>query len=256
MTIQSMIWLFSEEMISVNLMDIVGRHVGSLYVIGYDGYYDKTKSGYKGHWYKCNCECGKSCLVRRDHLVKRRVKSCGRCFKIIPEGEHYRYICQNGNSFIFDREDYQMLSGRYCYVTSNGNGYGYAMSREVDGSQKQVSRLLLNLSNGDYVDHINGNHLDNRRCNLRIATVSENSQNARIRYDNSTGFKGVSYNKRRSKYRSYINNAGRQLHIGYFDNPEDAARAYDTAARFLYGEFACVNFPQPGEQGCRRNQTA
>lgn len=240
----------------MNLTDIVGTRIGNLYVLDYDGFYDKTKSGHKGHWYKCNCNCGKTCLMRRDHLVEKRVKSCGRCFKIVSEGDHYRYICQNGNSFIFSKEDYHLLSNRYCFVTSNESGYGYAMSRDPDGSQIQISRLLLNLSNEDFVDHINGNHLDNRRCNLRIATVSENSRNARIRCDNSSGFKGVSYNRRKSKYRSYINSDGRQFHIGYFDNPEDAARVYDTAARFLFGEFACVNFPQPGEQGCRRNSTA
>ena len=239
----------------MNLMDIVGSRIGNLKVLGYVGYYDKTGSGYKGHWYECNCDCGKTCLMRRDHLVEKRVKSCGKCFNIVPEGDHFRYVCQNGNSFIFDRVDYQILSDRYCYVTSNRNGYGYAMSREDDGSQKQISRLLLNLSDEDYVDHINGDHLDNRRSNLRIANVSENSHNARIRCDNSSGFKCVSYNRRKRKYRSYINNCGKQHHIGYFDNPEDAARAYDTAARFLFGEFACVNYPRPGEQGCRRNQT-
>lgn len=238
----------------MNLTDIVGRKTGKLSIVEFDGYYDKTGSGHNNYWYKCNCDCGKTCLMRRDHLVNKKVKSCGKCFKIVSEGDHYRYICQNGNSFIFDREDYDVLSERFCYVTTNGSEYGYAMSREPDGRQEQVSRLLLNLSNENYVDHINGNHLDNRRCNLRIVTVSENSHNARIRVDNSSGFKGVSYNKRKEKFRSYININRKQIHIGYFDNPEDAARAYDTAARFLFGEFACVNFPRPGEQGCRRNR--
>lgn len=238
----------------MNPLDIVGKQIGNLNVMSVDGYYDKSGSGYKKYWYKCRCDCGKTCLVRRDHLVDRRVKTCGKCFRIVPEGDHYRYICQNGNSFIFDKVDYPLLSNRYCFVTSTSNGYGYAMSRDSDGSQKQILRLLLNLSNDKYVDHINGDHLDNRRRNLRIASASENNYNARIRCDNSSGFKGVSFNKRKDKYRSYINFERKPIHIGYFDNPEDAARAYDTAARFLFGEFACVNFPLPGENGCRGNQ--
>ena len=80
--------------------------------------------------------------------------------------------------------------------------------------------------NGMQVDHRNGDGLDNRRCNLRIVTVSQNQHNSKIRCDNSTGFKGVSFNKRISKYTSQIQIEGKRVFLGYFNTPEDAAKAY------------------------------
>ena len=73
----------------------------------------------------------------------------------------------------------------------------------------------------------------------------------RLPTHNTSGFKGVSFRKDRGKYRAYISINNRIKHLGYYDTPEDAARAYDEAARFYFAEFACVNFPRPGEQGCR-----
>lgn len=238
----------------MNPNDIVGMRFGKLRVTALDGYYDKSGSGSNYHWYRCVCDCGKVCLSRRDHLIDGRKKSCGRCYKIIPEEGHMRYICQNGNSFIFDADDYGLFSNRFCYVTTLEDGCGHVMSRASNGRIEQVSRLILNLSGTLFVDHINGDHLDNRKSNLRIATVKENSRNAVIRNDNTSGFKGVSFFRRRGKYRAYINIDQKQKHLGYFNDPEEAARAYDEAARYYFGEFACVNFPLPGEQGCLRNQ--
>ena len=238
----------------MNPNDIIGMRFGKLKVTALDGYYDKNGSGSNYHWYRCVCDCGKVCLSRRDHLVDGRKKSCGRCYRIIPEEGHMRYICQNGNSFIFDADDYRLFSNRFCYVTTLEDGCSHVMSRASNGKIEQVSRLILNLSDAFFVDHINGDHLDNRKCNLRIATVKENSRNAGIRNDNTSGFKGVSFFRRRGKYRAYINIDQKQKHLGYFDDPEEAARAYDEAARSYFGEFACVNFPLPGEQGCLRNQ--
>lgn len=238
----------------MNATDIVGKRFGKLLVVAFDGYYEKNGKGRKYHWYRCRCDCGNECLSRRDHLTDERKKSCGRCNKIIPENDYFRYICQNGNSFLFDAEDYEKIAGMYCYVTTLDDGHGYAMYRDRDGKIKQLSRLILELPEGLFVDHVNGDHLDNRRSNLRAARVSDNSRNARIRNDNTSGFKGVSFFKRKERYRAYINFEKKQIHIGYFDTPEEAARAYDTAARFLFGEFACVNFPREGEQGCQRIQ--
>lgn len=238
----------------MNPNDIIGMRFGKLRVTALDGHYDKSGAGRNYHWYRCLCDCGKVCLSRRDHLVDGRKKSCGRCYKIIPEEGHMRYICQNGNSFIFDADDYELFSNRFCFVTTLENGCNYAMFRASNGKIEQVSRLILNLSDKLFVDHINGDHLDNRKCNLRISTVKENSRNARIRNDNTSGFKGVSFFRRRGKYRAYINIDQKQKHLGYFNNPEEAARAYDKAARFFFGEYACLNFPDDDEQSCFREE--
>jgi len=93
-------------------------------------------------------------------------------------------------------------------------------------------------------DHINHNTLDNRRENLRKCTHFQNTRNTKIRSDNSSGFKGVSFHKVTDKWAAYGCVQGKIKHLGLFDSREDAARAYDTYAKMFYGEFATLNFPQ------------
>jgi hypothetical protein len=95
------------------------------------------------------------------------------------------------------------------------------------------------------VDHTNGDGLDNRRANLRAATCTENARNVRVHRDNLAGWKGVSKAppRVRARWRARIWVDGRELRLGYFDDPEAAARAYDAAAREYFGAFAALNFP-------------
>lgn len=93
---------------------------------------------------------------------------------------------------------------------------------------------------GLVVDHINHDKNDNRRENLRVCTRRENMLNQQTRSDSKTGLKGVL--NRRGRYYAYIKLEGRQEHLGVFSTKEEAAMAYDTAARKVYGEFACTNF--------------
>lgn len=98
-------------------------------------------------------------------------------------------------------------------------------------------------------DHRNGNGLDNRRCNLREATPGENGQNCRKRPHNTSGFKGVTWHKRRRKWMAQIKPGDRSNRfLGYFATAEEAAHVYDAAARELHGEYATVNFPAAGER--------
>jgi len=90
------------------------------------------------------------------------------------------------------------------------------------------------------VDHIDGNKLNNRRSNLRVATRSQNSAN-RGPTGGTSKFKGVRYCKDKGRYRAEIQADGRYIHLGYFDVEVDAARAYDQAAVTHYGEFAYTN---------------
>jgi hypothetical protein len=94
---------------------------------------------------------------------------------------------------------------------------------------------------GEIVDHINGNTMDNRRCNLRFATRSQNSGNKR-KVVAKSGFKGV-YKKQKVKPRwgAAIRKDGQQHFLGYYDTPEEAAMAYDKMAVDLFGEYACTN---------------
>lgn len=90
------------------------------------------------------------------------------------------------------------------------------------------------------VDHISGDGLDNRKANLRGCTHAENCRNTKIRSDNSTGFKGVRVTAE-GRFNARIFLDGQHHHIGNYDTPEDAARAYDAEALSRFGEFARLN---------------
>jgi hypothetical protein len=89
---------------------------------------------------------------------------------------------------------------------------------------------------------VNRNGLDNRRANLRFATRAQQVCNMRQRGSN-TGFRGVSFSKERNKFYASIQHNYRTIPLGRYSTAEEAARAYDEAARKYHGEFATLNFP-------------
>ena len=101
----------------------------------------------------------------------------------------------------------------------------------------RMHRFLMGEPKGFEVDHRDGNGLNNRRDNLRVATGQQNRQNTRTRCDNSSGFKGVAWHKNRGKWLAHIGVGGRRLHLGYFETPEDAHAAYCNASTRLHGDF-------------------
>jgi hypothetical protein len=111
-----------------------------------------------------------------------------------------------------------------------------------------LQRFILNQPPGMAVCFRNGNALDCRNANLRIATHQQASWKSRIRCTNTSGYKGVSWNNRRGKWVASIVVDAKSKYLGSFDDPIDAALAYDEAARALFGEFARPNFPRPGER--------
>jgi hypothetical protein len=96
---------------------------------------------------------------------------------------------------------------------------------------------------GKEVDHRNRNKLDFQRGNLRVATRAESCRNTSLRKDNTTGYRGVSFYARLGIYRATIFLGQRQVTLGKFPDPVDAAKCYDAAARLYFGEFAVLNFP-------------
>jgi hypothetical protein len=106
----------------------------------------------------------------------------------------------------------------------------------------QMHRFVMDAPKGVLVDHINGDGLDNRRCNLRLATAQQNSCNRRINSNSRSGFRGV-WKSSPNRFSAKINCGGKIIHLGTFLTAEEAARVRDEAAIKLHGEFASLNFP-------------
>jgi hypothetical protein len=137
---------------------------------------------------------------------------------------------------------YRKSNYKPLIITKETNNYH---RYQIAGKRYRVHRMIWILHYGsipkDYIiDHINQIKIDNRIENLRLVTNSENQMNRSKQKNNKSGYKGVYLD--RGRYRSLIQYHGNRIHIGYYDNKEDAARAYDNKAKELHGEFASLNF--------------
>jgi hypothetical protein len=106
----------------------------------------------------------------------------------------------------------------------------------------RLHRFVMNAPDGVIVDHINGNGLDCRKNNLRFATYSQNSQNSQRRRHSLSQYKGITWVPARQRWVAQIWINNRRERLGIFTNEIDAAKTYDAAALFYFGEFARVNF--------------
>lgn len=146
----------------------------------------------------------------------------------------------HGYVTLVDDEDFEWAKASTWFI-HRGSTKVYAR-RQTGRKTEMLHRLITNVEPGNYVDHINGDGLDNRRSNLRVCSTAENARNRGASKANTSGFKGVHRNRRR--WRAVITVDYNYKHLGTFDTPEDAAKAYDAAAKELHGEFAQLNFPE------------
>ena len=120
-----------------------------------------------------------------------------------------------------------------------------AMKGYVKAVKDWSKNLLFDkIPEGRIVDHINGNKLDNRLCNLRFVSPRENIANSSSKSGSTSKYKGVSFDTSRSKWISSIQINGKTKHLGRFESEEEAAKAYDKASYAEYGVYARLNFPQ------------
>lgn len=144
-------------------------------------------------------------------------------------------ICQNGERCVVDAALFDYLNQWRWRVR-----HGYA-SRETRASGKPktilMHRVIAETPDGMWTDHRNRNRLDNRKSNLRVCTPSENSANREN--NNRTGYKGV-YQMTTKKWYAQIKVGGKTRHLGCFSTPEKASRAYQSAAKHVWGQFASI----------------
>ena len=151
-----------------------------------------------------------------------------------------------GYSTVIDTVDADLAQRSWYASIKTNAAYAYTQIR-VNGKKKCIGmhRLILErmigrpLERFEFTDHINNNPLDNRRCNLRLATPAQNMCNQGKSTKNKSGFKGVCYEEHgRKRWVAYISISGKRKKIGRFDTPEAAHEAYKKAAAELHGEFA------------------
>jgi hypothetical protein len=112
-----------------------------------------------------------------------------------------------------------------------------------NGKKKEIflHRFLADCQHGkQIVDHISGNTLDNRQENLRICTITENNRNCRMNKKNTSGYKGVHWDKERRKWKAVIKVNRKTILLGRFDDPEKAYEAYVAASKKYHGDFGRI----------------
>lgn len=156
-------------------------------------------------------------------------------------------LLTQGKVALIDDEDFEELDKMSWHAWYNKNGDSfYAHHSTYNGKGKnpgvtRMHRYLMKIVDPKIkVDHIDGNTLNNQKSNLRICESHQNNTNTKeLRSDNTSGYRGVTkyfYNSHK-KWTARLSKNGIVTRLGYFDSPEDAARAFDKAAKQLYGEF-------------------
>lgn len=138
---------------------------------------------------------------------------------------------------LVDDDDFERLNKHKWFSDS----FGYAVRRMTIGKKKQIvirmhREIFVEIDANTHVDHINGNPSDNRRANLRACTHAQNCKNRGKGKNNTTGFKGVSFEQ--GAWVAKIMKDGKSFYLGRHESPEHAYEMYCLAADMLHGEFA------------------
>lgn len=216
-----------------------------------DDYIDPNEIHHAQWLCECSCNQHNFVIVRQSYLKNGHTKSCG-CLSRELASE--RWI---GNTYGADRQEVNKndLSGEYGILwASNTNDEIWFDLDKADKILKhqwlvgkrgypvthiggKLITMHVFLGYKDY-DHIDRNKLNNQSCNLRRATATENARNCSKQKNNTSGFIGVSWNKSRNKWESYIKTREKFIHLGQFTDKKDAIKIRLEAEKRYFGEFA------------------
>ncbi|MDD5011509.1 MAG: HNH endonuclease [Phycisphaerae bacterium] len=168
-------------------------------------------------------------------VLRRRKKKFGKAFRKIKLAK--------GFYTLVDPEDYQSLSACHWRLRESKRGQFYAAAIE-NGQIVCMHRIIMDAPVGMVVHHKDGNGLNNTKSNLEVITMTQNNRCCRkTTKPKSSKYKGVAFIKARNKFHARIVYNGNTKFLGYFKNEDDAARAYDEAAKIYHGQYAALNFP-------------
>lgn len=238
----------------------IGQRFEKLTVIEYAG-----KDKYNNNLWKCKCDCGNFKNVATKDLNAGHIKSCG-CgsvatrfkrqedsyIKNIYNLSSYNYGVgyYKNKQFLFDKEDYDLIK-EYIWVIAD-NDYVKSYYKTDGTKNKKAIRLHVLVMHSDPkkydVDHIHHNLLDNRKSQLRKVLHCENIMNTKLYSNNTTGVKGVYWDKSRNKWMVAITAYKKTYHIGRFDKFEDAVKARHDAERKYQKDFYNKDLNKGGKQ--------
>lgn len=144
-----------------------------------------------------------------------------------------------GKFALVDDKDFVWVSQfKWSY---DPKGYAFRNTQRPNRRIFYLHRAILEAKKGEYCDHINGDKLDNRRENLRLCTNAQNVQNRRLGKNNTSGFKGVFWDKVASNWYVQITANRKVFCVGRTETKEEAALLYNKKALEFHGEFALLN---------------
>lgn len=239
--------------------DLTDKKIGKLNVL----YLSNKKSSDGKHMWKsiCDCQFGKNIEDVKFHyatgsnLKSGRTTSCGcvhdectrqkglknkKFNKYDLESENYGIgYTRKGYEFYFDKEDYNLIKDycwhkhtdgylRTCYEITLENKHKYIMMHQLIGRYYGMN---------DEVDHINGKPNDNRKENFRNVFHINNSKNTKKYMNNTSGHKGICWNKNLNKYQAYINSDNNRIHLGFYEKYDEAVNVREKAEEKYFGQY-------------------
>ena len=142
-----------------------------------------------------------------------------------------------GKFALIDDEDYNLFNNHALFLTGSGETKHIVFKKQ--GKHISIHRLIMRIAdNTKVVDHINRNTLDNRKNNLRICTRAQNLWNRGPSLNSTSGYKGISFDRNRNKYRVKIVCNSKEYFIGRFNNLKDAKQAYNNNVKEYHKEFS------------------
>lgn len=223
----------------IKAKDMTGEKYGRLTVMKRVG----TKN--RNAMWLCKCDCGNETIVSRSGLIRGQTTSCGCYQKEVISQIKKKYNTYDlskeygigwtdeGNAFYFDIEDYDLI--RNYYWSNHQNKY---IRTKIDNLNRPMMHQIISNKyfDGHMLDHINGNGFDNRKCNLRKATLNENSKNHKIYKTNKSGCSGVRLIDK-NKWQSYIYYNRQRIDLGTYDSYDEAVKIRKSAEKEYFKEF-------------------
>lgn len=158
-----------------------------------------------------------------------------------------KHIIICGYDVLIDDEDYEKITSKKWrpYKKDIPRGRIYFTYGEYNGKNNdtiRLHRLIMNCTKGDgkVIDHVNGNTLDNRKCNLRFCTIGQNVTNMAKRRCNTSGYKGVTWHKQDRLWQAQIMVNYKHIFLGLYKDPKDAYNAYCEASKKYHGEYGRI----------------